>query len=301
MSRPFWSCLCSRSKAASHRESAWEELLISMFAASEVRTPTRNFRLRPIALPVEHGGWGLLLEPILLGLLLAPSMAGLFLSLAALSAFLFRHPLKIAFGDLRRNRQSARTHLVHTFTLIYGASAVLFLTVTVKLGGGKPLIPLLIAAPLISLQLSFDFRGRSRALIAELAGTIAAGSLATSLALSAGWTLKTALVLWVIVIARSAPTILYLRTRLRVLHGKSVSATPAIFAQMIAITVVLIMIKAGVAPVLALVAVLILFLRAVVGLSNFDGDVTPKKLGLCELLFGAITVFTVVSGYLFHF
>jgi hypothetical protein len=274
--------------------------LFVMSAAGELNIGTRNLRLRPIALPVEHGGWGLLLEPILLGLLLAPSIAGLCFSFAAVSAFLLRHPLTIAVGNLRRNRQTTRTPLVQIFTLTYTLSSIIFLTVGVMLGGSKPLTPLLIGAPLVLIQARFDFSGRSRELIPELAGSIAAGSLATLLALSAGWTSKTAFVLWVIIIARSVPTVLYLRARLRLLHGKAISAVPTMFAHIAALSVLLFLIKLGLVPLLAVVAALILFLRAVVGLSNPDAKTTARELGTRELFFGAITVMIVAAGYLGH-
>jgi len=285
-------------KSLRSEEGGCDALLIRMLAARELSIPTRHVRLRPIALPVEHGGWSLLLEPILLGLLLAPSIAGLCLSLGALSAFLLRHPLKLALRDLRHRRLTTRTRFIHCFAFVYATSAILFFTVMVKLGGSKSVTPLLIATPMVFLQLSFDFSGRSRALIAELAGSIAAGSLATSLAVNAGWSLKNGSILWILVIARSVPTILYLRTRVYMLHGKSVSATPAIFAHVIATIVVLSMIRMGVAPVLALIAMLILLVRALIGLSNLDRNPTAKKLGMREMMFGAITVLTVAFGFL---
>src|SRR5437762_11678455 len=59
-------------------------------------------RVRTIALPVEHGGWGISLEPVLLGLRVAPSQAGAWVGVATLGAFLARHPLKVAAGGGRR-------------------------------------------------------------------------------------------------------------------------------------------------------------------------------------------------------
>lgn len=37
---------------------------------------TARVRLKSIALPVEHGGWLFVLEPVLLGLLVVPSAGG---------------------------------------------------------------------------------------------------------------------------------------------------------------------------------------------------------------------------------
>lgn len=70
------------------------------------RDPARGrVRLRTVARPVEHGGWSLTLEPVASGLLVAPSLAGPFISLAAVGAFLARHPFKIVTGDRRRGRR----------------------------------------------------------------------------------------------------------------------------------------------------------------------------------------------------
>ncbi|HDL49896.1 MAG TPA: prenyltransferase, partial [Actinobacteria bacterium] len=45
---------------------------------------TPSVRLRSVAMPTEHGGWGFTLEPIILGLLVAPSPAGWEIAAAAL-------------------------------------------------------------------------------------------------------------------------------------------------------------------------------------------------------------------------
>ena len=50
---------------------------------------------RAVGLPSEHGGWGLTLEPVLLGLLAAWSVAGAALGVAAFLAFLVRTPAKL--------------------------------------------------------------------------------------------------------------------------------------------------------------------------------------------------------------
>src|SRR5512134_1647976 len=85
--------------------------------------PTR-VSWRAVALPVEHGGWGLLGEPILVGLCLAPSRPGLGIAAAALAAFLARHPLRLALADWRRGARYARTSVALRFALVYGLVAV---------------------------------------------------------------------------------------------------------------------------------------------------------------------------------
>ena len=43
---------------------------------SEAPAATRPL-WRSVAIPTEHGGWGLTLEPVVLGLAVAPSLAGI--------------------------------------------------------------------------------------------------------------------------------------------------------------------------------------------------------------------------------
>src|SRR3954465_13030737 len=71
--------------------------------------PRTPLHLRPLAIPNEHGGWGFLFEPIVLAGLAAPSLGGALVAIAAVAAFLARHPLKLAAGDVVRGRRYPRT------------------------------------------------------------------------------------------------------------------------------------------------------------------------------------------------
>jgi hypothetical protein len=268
-----------------------------LIAASNFRISSRGIRIRPIALPAEHGGWGLLFEPIVLGLLLAPSLAGLFLSAGAIGAFLARHPFKLAVGDWRRKRRSARTALAERFAILYFVIATLGLALAIKTASAGLLLPLLFAMPIAIGQLFYDALGRSRALPAELAGSISIGAVATAIAIGGGWPGPVAFGLWIILAARNVPTILYLRARLRILHRKPASPRLVIIVHVLAILMVLGPARAGVVSFLAVAALVILLLRAVIGFSQSGTRVTAKKLGLRELGFGAMTVFAVVLGH----
>ena len=92
--------------------------------AGEVGAAGAGVRIRTVALPNEHGGWGLALEPVALGLLVAPSPAGFFLAVATLGAFLKRHPFKIVAGDRRRGRRFPRTAVAERFALLYACLAL---------------------------------------------------------------------------------------------------------------------------------------------------------------------------------
>ena len=127
---------------------------------------------RAVAIPDEHGGWGLTAEPALLGVLVAPSWAGAALAVAAFVAFIVRTPLKVVLVDRWRGRTLPRTRLA---ACIRGGRA------------GAPPRPrarrtppsgLGLAGadrargPLVGVELWFDMRSRSRRLIPELCGAV---------------------------------------------------------------------------------------------------------------------------------
>src|SRR6266508_4466332 len=172
-----------------------------MIAAGQINSAPRRIHLRPIALPVEHGGWGLLFEPIVLGLLVAPSIAGLYLAFSAVGFFLARHPLTLVI--LSRKRSSPRTALAKSFAALYIFTGVSSFIAAISFTQHLFVQPLLIAAPFAIVQLAYDWTGRRRALLSEIAGAIAISSLAPAIALSGGWSSTAAFALWTIMIARA--------------------------------------------------------------------------------------------------
>jgi hypothetical protein len=68
-------------------------------------------RWRAIALPPEHGSWGLVGEPVVLGLLVAPAWTSFLVGLGAFAGFLAYRPAKLVWGDLRRRKRYPRTAL----------------------------------------------------------------------------------------------------------------------------------------------------------------------------------------------
>ncbi|HSB62068.1 MAG TPA: YwiC-like family protein [Vicinamibacteria bacterium] len=252
-----------------------------------------------MALPVEHGGWGFLLEPVALGLLVAPSAAGLALGLAALGAFLARHPLKLVLLDRGKALRTVRTAAGERLALAYGVAAILALLAAWALAGTRPLVPLLAAAPLGLVQVLYDARNRSRSLAPELSGAVALGSLASGIALAGGWTLAPALALWALLGSRAVASVLYVRARLRLDRGQEPSLLPAWASHLAAVGLAAALFRAGWAPALAVLALSVLLLRAAHGLSPWHRPVRPQVVGLLETGFGALTVVLLTLGYRF--
>jgi hypothetical protein len=192
-------------------------------------------RLKAIAIPNEHGGWGFTSEPVLLGLLVAPSWAGLGLGILALAAFLTRHPLKLWLGALRKGTHYPRTRFARDFALLYGTLGLAGLLLTALTARGEFWLPLLLALPLIGLQLWFDARGQGRELLPEIAGAAAMGAMAAAIALAAGSSLQLAAGLWLVLAMRSAAAIYYARAQVRRARGERVEAAPAYWVELLAV------------------------------------------------------------------
>lgn len=253
-------------------------------------------RIKTIALPAEHGGWGFLLEPIALGLLLAPSIAGVYLAASAVAVFLARQPLTLVV--LNRHRPSPRAALALKFSGLYVVIAVGALAAAIIFSEHSFITPLAVAAPLACVQLFYDWAGRKRVLGAEVAGTIAISSLVAALALAGGWPRLVSFALWAIVVARAVPSIFYVRGCLTRLHRRAASPLPIWIAHAAAMILVAVLISKSLAPRLALVAMTILAVRAVAGFRSLR--LKPKQLGFSEIGFGVITVLAVAFGNFFR-
>jgi hypothetical protein len=171
--------------------------------------PTKS-RLKTVALPASYGSWSLVSEPILLGLLSAPSWPGFLIALAGLLTFLMNQPLKVILADRQRGRSYARTRLARWAALFYLLLAAVFFFTAILLVGPRPLLPLALAVPLLIIFIVYDNRA-GRSWQAELSAPAAFSAIAASMAIAAGWDLALSLTLWVIMIARSLPAVLYIR------------------------------------------------------------------------------------------
>ncbi|HEU6447365.1 MAG TPA: YwiC-like family protein [Verrucomicrobiae bacterium] len=193
---------------------------------SAAAIPNR-FSMREIAkqvLPKEHGSWSLALEPIAFGMLAAPSMPGSALAVAAAAGFFLRRPLKILSRENDPERRSlALAAIFVLFTIAFGG-----LLMAIKWGGLEKLWPLIPAAAAGLAFAWFDSRNEGREGAAEIAGSFAFGILPAAFAVLAGWSVVAAFSLAVIMLCRSIPTVLFVRTFLRIKKGRAVSVIPAI-------------------------------------------------------------------------
>jgi hypothetical protein len=194
--------------------------------------------LRTVALPSEHGGWGLTLEPVLLGLLVAHSVSALCIGLAAVLAFLARTPLKLAVVDARRGRTLERTRMARKVAA--AELAVLAVLVVIAFLTATPGFwwPIFGIAPLLLVELSYDIRSRSRRLIPELAGAVGIAGVAAMMALAGGLDTAVALGLWAVLAGRAIAAIPTIRSQVLKLHGRPTNDVLPVVADLVALALV---------------------------------------------------------------
>ena len=193
----------------------------------ETSTPVRGSTaggqrsvLRSVAVPAEHGGWGLTLEPAVLGLLIAPSGAGLCLALAALLGFVARTPLKLVLVDASRHRHMERTRVARRLVIAELFVLTALVSAAALLALGPFWVPVTVAAPLIGAELWFDMRSRSRRLVPELAGAVGISSVVAMIVLADGGDARLAAGLWLVLAARSVTSIPFVRDQIARLHDR---------------------------------------------------------------------------------
>ncbi len=192
---------------------------------------------RSVAIPSEHGGWGLTLEPVLLGLLLAWSWAGLLLGVAAFVAFLVRTPLKIVAVDRRRGRWLDRSRLALRVSAGELVALVGLVVATGALAGWRWLVPVGLAVPFVAVELWFDVRSRSRRLAPELCGAVGIAAVAAAIVVAGGGGAALAAGAWMVVAARSVGAIPFVRVQIERLHHGSAPVGVSDAAQVAAVAV----------------------------------------------------------------
>jgi hypothetical protein len=254
----------------------------------------RPAALKTIAVPNEHGAWGFWLEASLLGLIVAPSPAGFWLALTALLVIFVRHPLKLALSDWTRGKRYPRTRHAVVIAAVYALATSLTALLAHSSAERAFWLPLLLAAPLALVQLERDARNKGRDLSAELCGALAFDALAGSIALAGGASLETALGLWAALALRTAPSILYVRAKLRLVRNESVNLSSVAVAHMVALVIAIILCTARVTPWTLVIGGVALTARAFWALRR-SGLKKASLVGALEIVVGI--GFAVLVGF----
>lgn len=259
----------------------------------------RKVNIRRVALPTEHGGWAFVLNPILLAMLASPSLDGFLLGVAAISAFLIHQPFKQWWSDYRVKRKIPRTVVARNFIIGYAVVAVLAFGYVLATNRLDFMLPIVLAIPFALMQQTYDARGRSRDLVAELTGALALSATGPAIAVLGGWSLEDAMLLWLLLIVWVVTSIFYVRVRLRLDKQRLDDYD----LQYVAVVHGLGLLLVGLVwlnetfPFWMVAAVLLLCVRAAWGLSPYRRKVKVIRIGIGEVLIGFAYVLLCAIGY----
>jgi positive regulator of sigma E activity len=105
--------------------------------------------------------------------------------------------------------------------------------------------------------------------------------------------------MWGVMLARLIPSIVYVRDRLRMEKGKDFSRVVPIGLHVAALIGVAALAYFRLSPLLPVLMMAFLLGRAVQGMSPLRQKATAKQIGVQEVIYGCVTVLTVVIGYYF--
>ncbi len=248
-----------------------------------------------LVLPKEHGSWSLAFEPLALGLLVAPSQAGFSLALAAAAGFFLRRPLKLLLQAKPDVRRSLAQFCVATLILL----ALVCLMFVLHFSAVSQLWPLLPAGCFGLAFIWFDARGENRAGIAEIVGATAFAFMPAAIASLAGWSPAASFALTAVMLARSVPTVMLVRTLLRRAKGQAVKPARVLMATGTATAVLFWLASDSWVPWLPVAVSGLLLARAIWLLSAKPARLSARKLGLMELFLGVVVVLTAAMAW--HF
>ncbi len=252
---------------------------------------------RAVALPADHGGWGFLLEPLLLGILVAPTLRAAVLAITVAAAFLLRQPVKVIVADWQRGRSYTRTLWAWRFALLYTVLVITGIVTVSLMAGVEWMVPSLIALPVGIVFLYFDFLQPGRSWQAEVSAPLALASAAASIGILDGWSLGPSLALWAVLVMRAIPAVLYVRTRLRLDRGNRVETWIPVVAYLIGLLVVITLVIVDLLPPIAILPFALLLIRTAHGLSPWRWRASVKAIGVSELTVGIVCVILVAAGY----
>lgn len=256
--------------------------------------PSRRSPRRRMLVPTEHGGWGLTLEPGVLGLLVVPSWAGMCLVFAAVLGFVARNPVRIALLDLRQRRRLPRTRLAARIAAAELSFLAALVLAAVVLAEAPFWAPAVVAVPLLAVELWFDSRSQSRRLAPELAGATAVAAVGAMVVLAGGGDSRLAAGIWLLLAARSLTSLPWVRAQIQRLRGRGVDQAPVVAGDVAAMG------AAGVAVAiergLALGAAAVMVLLAVQRLAGRGRPAPAKVLGIGQTIAGLLVVLLAALG-----
>jgi hypothetical protein len=182
-------------------------------------------------------------------------------------------------------------------SVVYAAVAAIAVSVGVRMAGPTPVLPLVVSSPLVLVYLFFDTRKRSKKLVPEMAGPLGLAGVAPAIALAGGLSGPGSWALWAVMAARTIPSILYVRARLRLRRGEETNRIGVIGWHFGSLMLIGALAREGHVPLLTAAALVVLLVRAGYGLSPNRQRSKVTRIGFLEIAYGLFYIIATGVGY----
>jgi len=196
--------------------------------------------------------------------------------------------------DRWRHRRLPRTRVAIRVLLVEVVVLAALVSLAAVRGRGDWWKPLLVAGPLVAVQLWFDMRSRSRRLLPELCGATGIASVAAGIARAGGRGWAVAFGLWVVLGARDIAAIPFARVQVQRVKGHAVPTRDADLAQVAATVLVVAAWAAKLLPGIAAVAIALVAVGQLLWVRARPP--TVRVLGVAQLLVGLTITLTTAAA-----
>ncbi len=250
-------------------------------------------KLTKIALPQEHGSWSFLYEPLLLALLVAYSTEGLYVAISSFFIFLAHQPIRIFF-DGKSSKENKNKALF--FMIVYLGAAAFFLWQTLLVVPPQKMVPFFVALSLMGGFLLIELQTQKENFVARLVPPLAIDLIAISIVDIGGWEIIYCVAFYLVLLARSVTTSFYVHEKLKKMRKTPYNPGYVYVLHVVTMIILMFTAWARLTPYLTLLAVVVLFVRAALGLKATE-KTNAKKVGIWEVIHGLVFIAINALGY----
>lgn len=253
--------------------------------------------IKKVSYPHEHGSWGFFLEPIVLSLLVAFSFNGFMIGIVSFLLFLGHKSVTII---LKKNPVKA-VGLAYVILSIYIASSIILTLYVISNASELTfLIPYILSIVMMIVYKAMEVLNFNRILVIELLAPISVVLIAISILLLVNWNLIDILGLSFILIARSIQTVFYIKSKLLFIKNKDFNKSSILVTDILFLVILVYFSLVQIISYLAILAFLILVIRAYIGLKPNMKSEKVKIIGIKEFVYGLLYVIINAAGYLYY-
>jgi len=250
-----------------------------------------------VAFPREYGSWGLFLEPLILALIISYSHEGTIIGLSSFFLFLAYQPSSIII----KNKPKYLLPWAYIFLIVYLIFALGLLIFLISNYTNRSfLYPFVIAILLMIVFKAFEAINLNRNIVVELIPQVSVALISSSIILINNWETEFVIAFVIVILSRSFQTVFYINNKLKLFKEHTPNK---IIVNSVGLSFFIILLFSAVynfTPWLSLLSLLLLILRAIVGLSPYNKNEKVKIVGIKEFIYGFLFIMINSIGYLMN-